>query len=272
MPMKKKYVGVTLIEILLALVVSGAIVVMSLRMYGSYQKEVEVTRLKNTVNLLFQAMNSFYRANCIEYKNGAALIKRGRLYPGNFPVQSSGYTVVVPVDIKKDLVDAGYLALWPLPFNSLVDLSTPGRPGYFVQFNLERPAYYGDKPRPRNITMSQPPSPQDIGYVYVWRIQISVKMKNPETTTTYYTKLAGADCGTNYHSDDSVIIPCNRSLSTWYPYIAWERLPGMRSVEANADLWVAEPTVTQFTQMYTTYPILDLTNKLIPNQYYLCNG
>src|SRR5678815_4964824 len=62
--MKRKHAGMTLVEIMLVITIASAIVYMSINQYLSYRYNADVTQVQANVNMLFQSMSSFYKANC----------------------------------------------------------------------------------------------------------------------------------------------------------------------------------------------------------------
>jgi hypothetical protein len=68
------------------------------------------------------------------------------------------------------------------------------------------------------------------------------------------------------------VTPCNASGNTG-DYVVWERIPSKATPQTTSSEWVSNAQVNLFTQMYTTYPILGLTDSSQTNaQVYLCGN
>lgn len=257
MSVGNKQQGLSLIEILLVLIIAMVLIAMGIRMYQSYNSDLEIIRLKNNVNILFQALANYYRANCVAYTHP---IKAGQLDPAMTPPNP------FPIDIE-ELYNNKLLLTWPFKpiYNRYVNYQ--GRAyGYVVQFNLV-------EEERKEIASSFPPSPTPstttIGKNYFWKAQVAVELRDP-TNAEYYKNLFAADCISAY--DDSIkgVTPCDSANGG--NYLVWERLPSLATPELMTDLWQILPNTVQFQQMYNTYPISHLRSGLITNQYFLCGG
>lgn len=250
-----KIQGITLLEILLVMAISSAIIVFGIQQYNSYQNNLYQNQLRHNVDSLFQGLANYYRANCIEYQNtSGAAIKPGLIDP-------DVYAVPFPIDIDNDLatiqsITPGFLSGWPFQENPLVD-------GYVVQFNWTHPNLRYQK-LSDGTTMP-------IGTIYLLTAQVAVHLSPMALkNANAYKQLLAADCLSDVGSTPGVVSPCT-SASTG-EYLVWERLPSFGSPSTTTDLWPGMPLVNQFLQMYTTYPMNTLTNKTTTNQGFWCNG
>jgi prepilin-type N-terminal cleavage/methylation domain-containing protein len=257
--------GFTILEVMLVLVIAATIVYMSISQYQNYRRDADVIQLEANVNTIFQAMGQYYKVNCDGWWQSNKM-QYGALHPEKKPPSP------FQVDIQ-ELKDNGFLADLPA-FNPLVDEDSEiGTKGYVAQFNQGQPV------KRKICTESQKGAPDgpdsadctrraDTGTIYVWRAQVAVELKNPDLAEQYLNILRG-DCLSS--AQDNVVAPC--SDKTGGTYVVWERLPGHANTGVKSSSWLTIPTVSQFKQMYTTYPILNLTNKFKePDQYYLCGG
>ena len=64
----KKVIAFTLLEILLVLVIAGAVMMASMRCYQAYAQEQNIAVIQDNVQMLFQAMDQYYLSHC---HNGA---------------------------------------------------------------------------------------------------------------------------------------------------------------------------------------------------------
>jgi len=257
---KTAQTGMTLLEALLVIAVAAFLLVMGMRVYKSFEMEKEAQQLKLNVNILFQALSSFYRANCILYrKQSGGVLKAGELDP----IINRGPNFAI-TDISAQLQTPGYLTKWPFIRNTYVNNQGVGN-GYVVQFNL---ATVTSRQQLMNVDIS-PAKQQSIGSIYVWKAQVAVQVSN-SSNANMYQNLLGADCLSSYDVGNKIVKPC--SANSTGDYIVWERLPSFGSPETMTDVWPLMPTLNEFTQMYTTNPILTLTNGSVTNQAYLCGG
>lgn len=253
---KQRQRGVSLLELMLALAVASLLIVLGLRMYQSFTVDQEAMQLQANVNTLFLAAGNYYRANCIQYKDSTGTVtKAGALDPS---VTTSD--VAVPVST---LVSSGFLNQWSPPPNSLVDTSDPTTE-YIVQFNLIS--------APRNqctvgTGINQCTQTVQVGTWNNRQIQVSVHMKN----ASMYQSMLGADC-TSTVSSGGKVSACSADAPG--NYLVWTRLSNFAAPEITTDFWPSSPSLEQFNQMYTTYPITTLTSGYIDvnTQYFLCGG
>lgn len=269
---RNKQQGVTLLETMLVLAIAATVVIMGLRMYQSFKLDQEIQQVKYNVDVIFQGLTNFYRANCIQYAQyKAAGVTTGVLDPDS---STTPLTDPYPIDIDKDLNNtksAVFIPQWPFNPNALVD-SSAGNNGYITQFNRST------QNRTVRMDTATPPTTNTVGTIYQWRAQVAVQISRP-ADAAMLRGVWDADCLST--ASGKTVTPCSKSTTTICPasgcYAVWERLPSFATPETMTDLWPSMPTLDQFTQMYTTYPILDLTgsgsmiNPAI-NQYYLCGG
>jgi hypothetical protein len=143
-----------------------------------------------------------------------------------------------------------------------------GAAGYIVQFNRKSPP----DNRMQCIAGSSGScsSSVPIGQIYIWQIQVSVHLKNT-ATANQYLKLLGGDCLSS--SAGSFVTQCPASGVGTGNFVVWNRLPALANTGAMSDYWLTMPTISQFKQMYTTYPITTLTDGAKTNaQYFTCGN
>lgn len=258
-----KQQGVTLVEVILVLVISMAILYFSIQQYLIYKRATDVYLLKRNINILFQAAAKYYKANCaIPNPYGIPNI----LSVANLP-SATYYSVSYDT-----LVSEGYLSepLSPSPF---VQPGSDAPEGYLIQFNLAKQPNGNLIPR----TVATPSGAQPVGNILFWRIQISAYLSDVAPATALQNEL-GADCLSSQTTDwlgHIAVAPC--SLSTQGQYAVWERLPNFAegNPAANSLFWQTMPTVMQFKQMYTTYPMSVLLapfSGVANKQVYVCGG
>lgn len=66
----KRFVGFTLLEVLLALVIVATLTIVSVRSYQSYHRQAEIKQVKFDVTYLFSALDSYYQAHSHECVKG----------------------------------------------------------------------------------------------------------------------------------------------------------------------------------------------------------
>lgn len=272
----KKQSGVTLLELMLALVIGVAILYMGFSQYQQFRSDTNVQELQANVNQIFQAMGLYYKANCFGTFNPST----GKVQPGTLNPDFAGPMALPPnkpINIKTDLVQGGYLPTQlatVVPYNPLVDSKGPGTFGYVAQFNkFTEPRYVCTG------TNSGSPAQQgcadtdkvNVGTILIWKPQISILLANPKDADTYKGVL-NADCTSRL--SDQIVLPCSQNSPG--PYLVWERLPSMTDPSNTSSYWQTNHQSAAFTQMYTTYPINYLISKTgstpYDKQYYLCGG
>lgn len=257
--MRRRFAGVTLLEIMLVMVIASALLVMSIKQYEIYRRDADVSQALFNVNQVFYAAALYYQANCRQQWNPTTgpIAGTGALDPNNSP--SNPY----PMPIST-LVSQGYLAV-TLPQSRLINsLGTGG--GYIIQFNRTTP----DPDRTVSTSSSQTVK---TGSIIIWRVQVAVELRK-SATASQYKNILQADCLSTLSG--STVTPCasvGAPPTTGTIYAVWERLPSFAAPQANSNLWITNATVKEFSQMYFTYPILYLTgvpSSQYPKQNYLC--
>lgn len=258
--------GATLVEILLVLTIASILLYMGLVTFQRYRREQDIEQLKYTVNTLFQGLNLFYRANCIQFQTAAGweyVTKPGYLDPNSNPPEGPPNPYSVPFRYLKPFFT--YLPeKWPnYPLNPIVN-NDDETLAYVTQFNLLEIDREVD-------TTTNPDTPSEttetkIGTIYLWKAQVAVRMQNPDTAKAYQYAL-GATCVSSLSGN--IVSPCSANAAG--AYVVWERLPSFVSPQTQ-ETWQMRAPVVQFLQMYTTYPILNLTNGWTKDQYFLCGG
>ena len=256
----------TLLEIMLVLAIGASLVAFGIRQYQAFRLDSDVQQLAYNVDTLFQAAAKYYYANCIrQWDPNAGYIDSGTsgagmLDPGDSSSTSYGPGTSRPINVGTELIDRGYLNE-PLIYSPLV-VTTPGTfTGYFVQFNRGADV-------PRQISFSSATDMKTIGYVATFNIQVSVEIKNTNQVDVLLRSLKGT-CRSGTPG----------GLCTAYPgsggYVVFVRSPSF-VVSNVSTFWGMNPTLTQFKQMYTTYPLLYLLNSDgSPDgnkQYFLCSS
>lgn len=250
-----KFKGVTLLEVMLVLAIAAAIILMSLQQYTLYRRDADIGQVQYNVNLLFQSMAKYFRAHC-----------KDPPFNAYSPIQSQG----VPVStLRQDqfLTDL-------LPLSPIVAGDSPDE-GYVTQFNQVQFANQTPALPQRMIELSSPAGKQtSMGNIVIWRAQVSVALRDQETAQQFESLLA-ADCLSQAASSGAnpTVTQCAEAPGGATQYAVWERLPSFGSVRLNSTYWGTMPVVRQFTQMYTTYPILVLTDGTKTNvQYFVCGS
>lgn len=238
---KGNYQGATLLEMLLVTAIGVSLLVVGMRQYQTFKLDVDIQQLQSNVNVLFQAMARYYTAQCYG----------GALDPNYSPTPSNPF----PISISA-LTTAGYL-MENLPVSPLAST-------YVLQFNQSTTT------RMQNLS---PSGSMGMGTIVIWRAQVAVQLNNTANTAAYKNYL-GADCVSSPLG--SIVTPCASALGG--TYLVWERLPSFASPNSQSDLWLSNPMLQQFNQMYTTYPMGYLLNTTPEGQtpsgqqYYLCGS
>lgn len=257
--MNRQQAGVALIEIILVIVVASGIVYFSIQQYLSFRRDADAAQVQSNVNAIFQAMTAYYRTNCYgQYDTSTSSVITGTLNPTN----ATPPAVSQPINITNDLITPKFLTT-DIIQNPIVNAAGAGTDGYVAQFN--RPATPADR---MQCTSSGCATSVPIGKIYTWKIQVAVQL-NDAATADQYLKILGGDCLSNFAG--GIVTPC--TVGSTGTFVVWERLPGYANIQAVSNYWVTLPTVSQFTQMYRTYPLdtlMDGSNT--DNQYYLCGN
>lgn len=253
---RNRQLGLTLFEMLLAMVIGAGILLISINQYKSFQIDSDVQKLKYNVDRLFQAAAQYNYANCS--------VVGSPLYPGaTSPVVRT--ITQLQTDGFLDIPPSASAGTPPFPDNQIVDNSGGSASGYVVQYNLipivQRVSNTVTGPGPTGSTTGTMTYSSggggNTGSIYSWKIQVAVKIRDAAKYTLYKNLLA-ADClsnriggaGTSVKACDNTPAPTAGNT-----YLVWERLPSRASPDLTSELWVSNPAVIQFQQMYTTYPI-----------------
>lgn len=263
----KRQAGITLVESMLVAVVSILLIGLSVRQYESYRQDAEVSQLTYNVDQVLQAAGYYYQANCRNQFNASTekyITGSGTLDPSNSPTNPFN------IDVVSDLYTPGYLKA-SITRNPLVyypgvstNMDVILKP-YRVQFNLTTPQ------QQRTVALSDGTT-ANLGTIYVWRIQVSVLMKDSATAQAYYRVLK-ATCLSRLQGN--IVLPCPAvptpptSLDT---YMVFERLPSLTGSQNTSGLNITNARVNQFNQTQTTIPMLYLTGSSTAStaQNYLC--
>lgn len=299
--------GMTLLETLLVLLVAGSILIFSIRQYQNYRLDADIQLVKYNVDTIFEAMAGYHKVNCYGRTDPAFSnqVPHGQIVPGALnPDNPLAANPPVSIDIEADLAKNGF---WPLniakatppnpqppliPESPLVDSTGPGLNGYIAQFNqytssrqiCTEPASAAPVINPTDTTQCSNAS--TVGTILLWKVQVAIlladsRLGTDPTLAESYLSLFGGDCLSSYDAAKKVVTPCNQVTpgGTGANYVVWERLPSLASPYSQSGYSITNATVQQFTQMYTTYPMLYLLSPVsggnIPNgtpQYIYCGG
>ena len=243
--------GVTLLEVLLVIAIGAAILLLSLNQYVVFRRDADVRQVQYNVDILFQALAQYFRANCSVTGNALNRVN-----------SSTPYVGVTLAALKQQ----GFLPQ-NLPVNPLVSYAAPLTEGYVLQFNQVTPPY----PQ-RRVTMSDGTT-KPIGTLVLWQAQVAVNLKDP-ATASQYQQLLTADCLSQpfVSGSSNLVTPCSSAIAGG-TIAVWGRIPSSPGAGGNSTYWPTLPTVKQFTQMYTTDEILVLTDQSqTANQYFVCNN
>lgn len=234
-----KQKGMTILETLLVFAIAATFVITGMRMYMTFKNDNDVMQLRGIVDTLFVGMASYYQEICFGRYDNSLNFTPGILNPQYSP------SALWPVS-PSTLISKQYLPNNNIPPNSLVDTTDPSG-GYVLRYNRDAvpPSRYAD-------LSSGGSTP--VGNIIVWRIQVAVKLK-PGLDANAYLKLSGADCLSSSYSISGVsyVYPCSSNKTG--SYLVWERLPSYASPQGSSILRILNPSLKQFQQMYTTYPM-----------------
>lgn len=251
MPFRKEHQqGVTLLEIILVLAIMMMILYLSIRQYQIYRRDADIQQLKYNVDVLFQAVSQYYRANCNKP-------------PLNSYYQGQSYSVSI-----QTLTDQGFLTT-TLPMSPFVAYPPHGV-GFIVQLNQYQLSVGMNPPLPVRLVNVSPSGTMPAGYIVLWQAQVAVNLQTPEMAAALQNPL-GADCLSSMGPSGADVLPCAMGATGPKVFAVWNRLPSMASTTANSNFWYTNPTIRQFTQMYTVSPVFaDPT--LANGQYFVCGS
>jgi type II secretory pathway pseudopilin PulG len=250
----------TLIETMLALVIATLFFVMGLRLYQSFRLDQEARQLRANVEMLFGALNNYYRANCSMYRTSTSTVTRpASLDPTKQPAPADQ----IRLTVQTDLVAPGYLkpGLWPFPDNIFIDKPRMDN-GFVVQFNR-----VADQPRVIALSNNQN---RAIGKINLWQAQVALSFGS-NTRAQAFRGMLGADCVSVLNGD--TVTPCSSSPNIG-TFLVWDRLPTFVAPQSMSENWPMASVVTQFGQLYSSYPasVLSIDDNIESGQYYLCGG
>ncbi len=230
MQQKRRHFGITLLEAMLALAVGSALVVMGMRQYMIYKHGTDVYDLQTQVDQLFYSAALYYQKECARHQ---------KLDPKDFPLSNTKV-----LDINTDLIAKNYLAdTFPRP-NNFVD-SSSGFQGYVVQLNKIEVKRYNT---PCDIPTACR-NDEQIGTNLLWRIQVSVKMKDTTPAALSSAKnLTAATCLSTGSGSPTSVAECD--ANTPGDYLVFERMPSFTTSENEgiSPYWQSMHYVTQFKE------------------------
>ena len=262
--------GRTLLEVLLMLVIASSVLYVSIRQVRVYQDAGYAAELQANVDMLFQAMAAFHRANCYgSYNPITRTMSYGLLNPNAASPPPSPYIL----DISGQLLPYMTSTLDENPFvwNTTVSSIYQGYLAQFTQYTY---------PATVCVTGTSATGPYSAGCsatsqkgtVVIWRAQIAALLQST-TKAQQIKNMTGATCLSNGQGLGSGA-PCASSTGTG-SYLVWER----QSTNANPlaalpPTWQNNAVVSQFTQMYQENSIdyLLSVSHSPETQYYTCGG
>lgn len=273
-------------ELMLVLAIAATAIFFGFNQIQMMKNDRDAQLVQYNVDVLFQALGQYYRANCRDPINtsGTPISHTGSLDPSD----SNNPTATNPYPILNNgtnlLLTNGYLTVqqWPPSINSLVDNDSVGAGGtsngYIAQFNLVSPSptrtssatYFNwATSGATSITM-----PASVGNIYIWRAQVAMKLPAKlAAQAQLYRGQLGADCVSSLNG--ATVLPCSSNPAPG-GYLVWERLPSRASPGMMSNLWLTMSRIRQFTQMYTNDDMYGAsnptwaTNATPPNNNYLC--
>jgi len=289
--------GVTLLELMLVLSISGLVFVMGIKMYQAFQNTLQLQELSYNVDELFEAAGNYYRANCAAggfSPNPPSFLSQ---FPVNTAQTSYPPTASYPVSIVANLLATGYLNSqnWP-PANPVVDPSG-GESGYLVQLNpivstvsipvnacvvltpgtACLPITSGNLTSPNNAYAAVPGTtiPSTQAQVVSWVVQVAVKVQ-PQSKIAAYAAATGADCLSDSASPGTVD-PCSLGNGS-HRYLVWSRLPSA-ALKKTTVFSYSMQLLKQYNLMYSHDQYYEMnagysatTNPAQAPVYYLCGG
>lgn len=255
MRQKKRHYGITLLEAVLALTIASMFVVLGMRQYVIYKHGTDVYDLQTQVDQLFYSAALYYQKECARHY---------ALDPKDHP--SIGATKVL--DINTDLIQRGYLASSFPRINNFVD-SSGGYQGYVVQLNKVEVKRYDVPCDIPNACRND----EQLGTNILWRIQVSVLMKDTTATGLSTAKnLLNATCLSTGSGAPTSVAECD--ANTPGDYLVFERLPSFTTSENEgiSPYWQSMPYVTQYKEdmdpEYSRTELLSRSHSPEFNYYY----
>ncbi|MHB1946679.1 MAG: prepilin-type N-terminal cleavage/methylation domain-containing protein [Gammaproteobacteria bacterium] len=253
--MRKHQLGVTLLEILLALAIGAAVILMGIQQYRQYQTQQSLAQLQFNVDQLFQGL-SFYYVN----------------YCSSLSTSSTTY----PLNVHTDLEVPGYLSTHWQSYNPLIN-NTDTANNYIVQFNIStgtppnryENACWNFTGKASDLTCTTPQATQ--ASVYLWRAQVAIEFPSTANMTALKNLLV-ADCISDLSG--SAVTPCDSSPPATGHYLVWERLPSFATSSSSSGLWTSIPVLQEFNLQYTHDQMYEFQNSTYSSsQNYMCpNG
>jgi type II secretory pathway pseudopilin PulG len=236
--------GMTIFEILLVLVIAGAILLLGMRQYQVFKMGADAEELKDIVNNIAVAAANYYRANC-DYS-----LKATSPFWQEDPPQTGHY---ITIDIKNDLEAGGFLR--PQKFNALVyKTSTDPYEGFTVRFNPYVTPVQTCTQSSGGVCQNK----VSTGFAINWLIWVTVCLKNPTQGTFLKSATDALD----------LTASCDTGSRLFFSFIPTQVLLPQSS---NA---LIAPVQQQFKQMYTTdnQSYLLSTTGAADTQYYYCGS
>lgn len=253
---KFKQQGITILEMMLVLAIIAMISIMGIRLYLSFRADVNLQQMKYTVDTIFQAMNMYYRANCYgtsttKKQPGDKMVTYGTLNLNNPDKPSNPY----PINIDTDLRNTGYLRE-TLPYNPIIDNNAASP--YILQFNKgENTTRYATVCKEFDSSKDgcKEEENEKIATIINWTAQVAIKL-DPKVASDpakvlAYAKITGATCIAN---EGQLNDPCMPGVLGVGDYLVFQRIPSYPSSNTMSDFYTFNASVSNFTQMYTTYP------------------
>ena len=268
--------GITLIEMMLVLAIMTSIILMAFSWFQTMQIQNNYITLKSNVDQLLASLRAYYQANCD--------VTTSKFYPTSSPIQP-----VLPIDLTTDM--KGFINTnWPKKTVVVASDTDTGEQdtSYLAQFNLYLPTGTGGTSTvPKKFAnfcfQFDPTKPAQCAdpvvlansKLFIWQIQVVVKMSNPEQAFNYRA-LAGADCvATEDTYDSTTPVDCAANATntdiTKADYLVWQRAPAQIAPELQSSLAIMNPVVREFKLQYTHDPMYEMSNP-DTNQNYLCGG
>jgi hypothetical protein len=279
--------GITLIEAALALAIAASIIVLSLKFYKVWMEQVYIEDLRYNIDVLFNAMGNYYRANC--GFQGLAT---------SSPTAGSLMTTTTPQIVSLSSLSTYLPSNWlnaqginNITAGNILDNTTGLGTAYILQYNLTSGSVTTNCSAADCGTRTPMTIPSPLTAL-VWRAQVAVKILNTANIRTYAT-LLGADCISSLNSSgtSNYVNTCEAAgsppatLTASDVYLVWERMPSLASPDMSSSLWVSMPALKQFNLQYTHDQFFEYSNSTYINnstgtgsvlgtnqEYYVCGS